>query len=213
MSYIGQTKNTFEERYNGNGRWWVRHSNCYLQNSVNKNGHDSFYIEIIEHDIKTLKELNELEKFYIKKFNTLYPDGYNFSIGGDNHSHVKEIGDKISNILSKGRIYKLKSPTGEIFEVKNLRRFCKEHNLRHCGALKIVKKDVQKYNGWTLPETKLKKWIFISPEGEKFIVVDGWRNHGLRSFCKNHNLYKENVLLAYKKGKKYKNWTINQEFS
>lgn len=87
-SYIGQTIRTIETRFkehktNSNNL----SRSIYLYSDVKVFGWDNFKIfeiEKIETDniseLKTL--LNEKEIFYIAKYNTLYPNGYNISKGG-----------------------------------------------------------------------------------------------------------------------------------
>lgn len=53
-----------------------------LSNAFNKYGVDNFNFKIIHQCSKT--RLKELEKFYIKKLNSLYPNGYNLTKGGEN---------------------------------------------------------------------------------------------------------------------------------
>lgn len=48
---------------------------------------NDFTFEIVEYCDKEF--LDEREQFYIKKFNTLYPNGYNKTKGGNSWPHVK----------------------------------------------------------------------------------------------------------------------------
>lgn len=72
----------------------------YIYNALMKYGFDNFKITILyEKDRDKLKdnELNEKEMYYIKKYNTLSPNGYNLTIGGDGLSRpTKETREKIS---------------------------------------------------------------------------------------------------------------------
>ena len=58
-----------------------RHPNLKLQNAFNFYGENNFIIEKIKFDNISKTELNEQEKFYIKKYNS-YEDGYNLTEGG-----------------------------------------------------------------------------------------------------------------------------------
>lgn len=86
--YVGQTIQTIETRFQGH----ISSAKCntdktYLHNSMNKYGHENFKVKEITHidciskDILSQK-LNELEIYYIKKYNTLVPGGYNLTKGG-----------------------------------------------------------------------------------------------------------------------------------
>lgn len=57
-------------------------SNRYLCRAIRKYGVDAFKIEVID-ECSNFEELKELEKYYIDKYNTLAPNGYNMTMGGD----------------------------------------------------------------------------------------------------------------------------------
>ena len=86
--YIGQTVNSFNERYCGSGEGIVRvinsqRCNEHLYNSVNKYGVDNFKVSIIE-KCKNEDELNEREIYYIGLYDSTDPrKGYNFCEGGN----------------------------------------------------------------------------------------------------------------------------------
>ena len=83
-SYIGQTNN--EERRIREHKI-SRQYNNYFHNAIDKYGWDNFEYEVLIRVFsKTEKNLrfvlDTFEKFYIKKFNTLAPNGYNLTEGG-----------------------------------------------------------------------------------------------------------------------------------
>jgi hypothetical protein len=91
--YIGQTVKSMAQR-------WRIHcsptSGCtYLSHAINKYGQENFLIEIVEH-CNSLDELNKKEQDYIKLFNTLSPNGYNLTTGGENCLASQETKDKQS---------------------------------------------------------------------------------------------------------------------
>ena len=57
----------------------------------------------------TQEELDEWEKYYIKLFNTLYPNGYNLTEGGNGGVPCEETRRKISN-ANKGKLIGKKNP-------------------------------------------------------------------------------------------------------
>lgn len=79
-----------------------KHENDYLQKSWNKYGEDSFIFYVLEYcDIDML---DEREKYYIEKYNTLDRNlGYNLKFGGQNggSKYSKEIRDKMSDSVKK----------------------------------------------------------------------------------------------------------------
>lgn len=79
-SYIGQTINTLAERAK-NIISGIGYKKCSLfWKAIQKYKFTSFKVEIL--DCVPIEKLNELEKYYIKLFNTLAPNGYNLSTGG-----------------------------------------------------------------------------------------------------------------------------------
>lgn len=94
MKYVGQTAN-FKKRENAwkSTKW--RYANQLLTEDRDKYGIESFKTEILE--ICEDSKLNELEKYYIKKLNTIYPNGYNTNEGGTiNFKQSEETKKKIS---------------------------------------------------------------------------------------------------------------------
>jgi len=88
--YIGQSKNIYkrceEHKHNLNIN---KHKNIHLQNAWNKYGEDNFLFEIIE--ICELDLLDNIEKLYISKYNSMNRDcGYNKESGG-NKGKIKSI--------------------------------------------------------------------------------------------------------------------------
>lgn len=80
-SYIGKTIGTLKRRavnlVSGNG-----YKKCSLfWRAINKYGFLNFQVEIIEE--APLSELSDKEIFYIDKYNTKSPNGYNLAQGGD----------------------------------------------------------------------------------------------------------------------------------
>ena len=81
--YIGQTIRTLEQR-----KW--QHLDCarngvktHFYNAIRKYGEENFVFEIID-EASSIVELNELERYYIAKFNCV-EDGYNMVDGGNNN--------------------------------------------------------------------------------------------------------------------------------
>ena len=98
--YVGQT--TKREPFK---RWAAHLKNSRttrkgpLYASIRKHGEASFLFEVIE-TAPNKKVLDEREAFFIIKFNTISPNGYNLTNGGSNGKHVKETKEKL-RALSK----------------------------------------------------------------------------------------------------------------
>lgn len=99
--YIGQSVDIYKRFYDHKRHLKLnRHDNSYLQNEWNKHGSYNFLFYIITQC--TVEELDQLEIFYINKFNTLNRTyGYNLQSGGQLASHfpTDEIRQKLSQKL------------------------------------------------------------------------------------------------------------------
>ena len=93
--YIGQTVRNINTR-------WKEHlkkrSNCrYLSSAIKKYGINNFEFQLI--CISFDDKLDDIEIEYIKKYNSLVPNGYNLRNGGNNGKHNEETKNKISDSL------------------------------------------------------------------------------------------------------------------
>jgi hypothetical protein len=72
--YVGSHSTyNIDDNYLGSGRYFLR--------AIKKEGKEKFKREILE-ECSNILEARELEGFYIEKYNTLYPNGYNLSPKG-----------------------------------------------------------------------------------------------------------------------------------
>ena len=92
--YVGQTTQKLEKRWKGHITDSRRNKTLFSR-AIKKHGAKNFMITIIK-TVNSMKELNELEAFFIKKFNTLKPSGYNLDSGGGNFWRHSSVGKKIS---------------------------------------------------------------------------------------------------------------------
>lgn len=79
-SYIGFSKDA-SKRFKKHIRLADKGVNRYLYNSIRKYGKPSFSLEILEEC--AFGEHQEKEKYWIKFFNTMIPNGYNMTRGGE----------------------------------------------------------------------------------------------------------------------------------
>jgi group I intron endonuclease len=80
--YIGQTIKNIVDRFKEHKYSANKGSNLYLHNAMRKYGAEKFNIEII--DVANSKEeLDALEQDYIYLLNSMAPNGYNLSVGGE----------------------------------------------------------------------------------------------------------------------------------
>jgi len=69
-----------------------------LHRAFRKYGFENFDYEILSKDIDDIDLLNKLEIFYITKFNTKAPNGYNVESGGKNAPKPKTLEHKKKEI-------------------------------------------------------------------------------------------------------------------
>ena len=119
--YIGQTiqKPNIKLTKHFNALKHNKHRNQHLQHSYNKYGKSNFKFSIINW-CNSLDELNKLEMYYIKVYDTLNR-GYNMTKGGDgqlSHYHTEETKRKLSE-MNKGKC--LSSETRKLVSENNAR--------------------------------------------------------------------------------------------
>jgi group I intron endonuclease len=99
-SYVGMTSN-FRKRMSYHAR---QHNGTEISNEIVKNGIDSFSKEVLYSGLT--KELAiEMECFCIRKYKTLWPDGYNLMTGGE----FSKACDTAREKMSKASLGKKKS--------------------------------------------------------------------------------------------------------
>ena len=100
-SYIGKTVNDVNTRWNEHIRGKDKKSLIYR--AINKYGKDNFEFSIIG-TANSMDELNDLERFFIAEFNSLTPNGYNFTKGGDGSlGCIPSIETRMKMCLTRGR--------------------------------------------------------------------------------------------------------------
>lgn len=187
MSYVGLSRHdTVNDRYGG--KWYKQSHNQYLKNAVNFYGLNNFSVEILEKDIKTEKELGEKEKFYILKYNSFYPNGYNFTSGGEvGFAFSQETKDKMGE--KRAKEYNLINYLGQEKHVKNLKKFCKENGYDYPSMKNMVRGTTLSSHGWSLKGVDPKDitipniiYKIESPDGQ---IIEF--SH-MGKFCKKMNL-------------------------
>ena len=108
--YVGQTNRNVQER-------WKSHCNrkdsrSAITSAITKYGKQNFILEILE-EVSTNK-LDSRERFWIKKYNSIAPFGYNLCAGGNKHKKAsKQLRKKLS-LAKLGKKYsKRKQGSGD----------------------------------------------------------------------------------------------------
>ncbi len=157
--YIGKTEKRFIDRYWA-GRWWKYPANTYLKNSVNKYGLENFKISILAYSISDKKELINIESNFIKQYNSLYPNGYNFL---EESQGVRNFTDEMRINLSiagcKGKTYKIKEiATGEIKEFRCTLEIMNKYGMPPQNLDQVIRGKRRTTHGICLPETNSDKF-------------------------------------------------------
>lgn len=93
-NYIGVTKRNPKERFAEHKK---PSSKSFISRAIQSNGANNFSFEILLTEIEN-KDISDLECEYIKKYNSLLPNGYNADIGGvEYHKHS----DYVKQIISE----------------------------------------------------------------------------------------------------------------
>lgn len=100
--YYGQTRQPPNRRWSQHKQAAKNGGKMILYNAMRLHGIDKFSFEVV-YTCETLEELNSKEIEFIAENNSLSPDGYNASKGGDNYEKTPETCAKIS-ASNKGRI-------------------------------------------------------------------------------------------------------------
>lgn len=122
LKYVGQAQKYVGQHMTswGSMKRWTRHCSealdtkcksygCEISVAIREHGRDSFTVTKVC-DCR-LEDMDKLEQFYIKEFNTLHPYGYNMTEGGS-------IGSKHCALANKKNKENMKPPSDEA--IKNL---------------------------------------------------------------------------------------------
>lgn len=122
--YVGQTKDFKQREYSWNCLKQV-YANPYLTKARNKYGLENFDTVILG-EFESQEELNRWEKHYIKMFNSLFPNGYNFQEGGTNGCGCAETTKEKISIANTGKEPWNKGKTyDELFDEETAKRLRK----------------------------------------------------------------------------------------
>lgn len=132
--YIGQTVN-YEARKLKHLSCLRRgvHDNPYLQKAFDKYGESLFEFSILHEEECDQDRLNELEEYYIKKYDT-YENGYNCNRGGQQHNGFEsKLKQEDINIICAMLEFHKRPGTilGNYFDVSNTTIYRIDHQLSH----------------------------------------------------------------------------------
>lgn len=165
-----------------------------LHNAMRKYGIDKFYYEVLEHQIE---DYNEKEIFWIEKYNSKIPNGYNIADGGNWYPHQSGIyyhSAAIKNEETLNYIYE-----ELLYTKKSLTDIGKENNIDHGVIWRINNGQSYANKNFTYPLRE----INISKEKLKRIVYD-LKNTDLSytEICQNYGISKQS-LIGINSGKRF----------
>lgn len=204
--YIGQSSQSLEKRF-------IQHCSCKIMTiskAIKKYGRHNFQITKLK-QFENLPQplLNKVETYYIEKYKSLTPNGYNISkIGGKveltkeqrNKISIKLKGRKITNYqktrISESSIIRWSNPEERIKQRKILTNIIKERKEKHTIS---IKEEKCMFNSMT------QFYKITTPDNIEFCSI------GLYHVAKENNL---DVSCLYKvsKGKRkhHKHWKVEE---
>jgi group I intron endonuclease len=210
--YVGQTL-----IYDIHKRWkqhFQNNSNCiYLKNALNKYGKDNFKFQII--CICFDDNCNDYEISYIKKYNTLAPNGYNLREGGKNGKQHPDSNEK-RRIAATGKKYsqetieKSKNNRIPLTGINN-HNFGKKmsdeqkskisNTMKEKNKTKIFKLNDKQYAGLKTASIKLKKKVAQYSLKNELIAIFDSLTEAARSTNNLHQSISKCCTGAYKQSK------------
>ncbi len=185
--YIGYTTKSLHERiknhvikaYSKNGK----HYNYFFQRAIRKHSIDSFEWSVIQ-NCSSKDECCEIESKYILEYDSIYPNGYNLTLGGDGGIPCDEVKKKISKSLrnyfstnSNARVY-LRCLTKEERTAYSKKAWetKRSNGYKRVSGVKMSEESVKK-----LRETKNKNnriwWINLSTKDVMFMSMSEMSIH------------------------------------
>lgn len=133
--YIGQTTRNLNVRKNIHEKCAEDGSKTKFHNAIKKYGKENFNREVVE-IVNDKDKLNELETFYIRKFDSVN-NGYNMYYGGyENPMFVEEIYERHSNKMRSPEVRKKISDSMKIVRKNESEEKRKLHNKNVSEGLK-----------------------------------------------------------------------------
>ena len=222
--YIGQTlshrKNHNRYRpfgYTGRFKDHISEALCntktkqcsYLNQAIRKYGPNVFTVELIEKC--PIEELNEKEIYYISNYQSLYPNGYNLTIGGKNmyirkFSMVDKPYNKISIIQSSTG----HSDSTKIKISEGIKNYYETHPDKKLDLAKRTQqqhymKKLQVGLKYKIDETNIEQYISIRKNN--VVVIFERKRNGQRVIF--HKAIYETIEDTTNRAKKYLNDVIN----
>lgn len=194
--YVGQTIRELNIRVDEH----TKKIRCRALNSaIKKYGFNNFKVEILE-TIEKLDDLNTREQFWIKELNTLSPNGYNLTSGGDNGRIMSEETKSLLSNFMKGK-------TGEShpsFGHKKNEKFKQERSNYMSNRVILIETRLKMSNAKKGNTNRRKKYEII--KDNIIIIFDSLKLASEFIGCTSPNL----IHLMKKKNGIHKNYQIRK---
>jgi group I intron endonuclease len=184
--YVGKTVNTLEHRRWGHFNAARKGFKTIFYNAIRKYGEDNFKFSVLD-SCESTKDLNEREKYFIKTLDSMTPNGYNMTKGGDGQSKGWDspmkgitLKDETKEKISKTLIGRKQSCETKEKRALSLKKAYQEG--RRLSWNKGLPKELSPNYGKKMSEEQKKK-ISLSKSGEK--------NHNFGKPTWNKGLTKE----------------------
>ena len=135
----------------------------YLNNAIRLHGVEPFTVRVLE--LCDRESLNDREQYHISNMKTLYPTGYNLTIGGRTASHVAVVNTTPLNLPKSRGGCKFRSPETrqKMSERSNERGFTKEERVAravNAQAMHAAKR-LERFKDVIVDPTKIDGYISI----------------------------------------------------
>ena len=192
-TYIGKTVN-FKQRMRQH-KYPKKTDKTYLHNSIRKHGWDNFKAEIIMDDVPE-EDLSNLEISHIEVENTMCPNGYNLTLGGQGTSGYKYTPEQREN---SRQVIICRLANRDRFGTVTFRKRGKKYEV-------YGPKPVKKYIGDYLTKEKAEEALnYFNASGEIIESDRLMRKKGTGTIFKRGKRF----VARYRKNKKFKSKTFD----
>lgn len=167
----------------------------YLNNSIRKDGKEIFTIELLK--TCNLEELDSWEKYYIKEYNSLYPNGYNLTPGGKTTYKVKpdEVLDNTLEIATKRGGCTMRSEATREKMSKQIKKILESNETRNLMMCRTqtqhLKKKQERFAGVEFDKSNLNMYIFERRSKESGQYIEVKIEDKSTNFIGKHNTIEE----------------------
>jgi len=194
--YIGQTINSIKRRIGGYRDFYKKDtSSSKIHRAMRKYGFENFKFDVL-HIVNTTSELNYLEKYLIRYYNTQNDNiGYNTEDGGVYRTMSEETKNKLS-IINK-EMYNngwINPFQGKKHTEENKLKMSEDrkNNPKYIGSGRLGKKFGKAYNAKRVIQLDINGNFIAEYESlMSATIMNGWKKGGISAVCnKTMNTYK-----------------------